>query len=324
MSPGRQTVLITGGAGFIGSHLAERLLHDGDRVVILDNFNDFYDPEIKRRNISLAEKKDPGGQLSVVEGDLRDASLVRRLFADNGFDLVYHLAAMAGVRPSIKSPALYFDVNVNGTLHILEAAVEHGQPGVLFASSSSVYGGSPNIPFSEDDPVNQPVSPYAASKKAGELICHTFHHLYGLDISCLRFFTVYGPRQRPEMAVHLFADKIEKGEKVPMFGDGNTSRDYTYIDDIIDGVLAAAERCKGYEIYNLGNNEPVKLNDLIRKLGSTLARSPVIEQLPLPAGDVLQTWADISKAARDLGYTPTIDLDEGLKRFVQWFRGSLT
>jgi UDP-glucuronate 4-epimerase len=320
MSPGKQTVLITGGAGFIGSHLAERLLRDGDRVVILDNFNDFYDPEIKRCNVSLIEKSDPGGQLSVAEGDLRDASLVKRLFTEYGFDLVYHLAAMAGVRPSIKSPALYFDVNVNGTLNILEAAIEHGQPGFLFASSSSVYGGSPNIPFREDDPVNQPVSPYAASKKAGELICHTFHHLYGLDISCLRFFTVYGPRQRPEMAVHLFADKIVKDQKVPMFGDGNSSRDYTYIDDIIDGVVAAAERCKGYEIYNLGNNEPVRLKVLIQKLGSALGREPDVDQLPMPAGDVLQTWADISKAGKKLGYSPETGLDEGLKRFVDWFR----
>ena len=315
-------ILVTGGAGFIGSHLVERLSRDGEakRIVLLDNFNDYYDPAIKRANVECVRHCCPDLDLVVAEVDLRDAAAVRKLFERESFGRVYHLAAMAGVRASIKQPLLYFDINVQGTIHLLQAAVACGKPPVVFASSSSVYGGSPRIPFTEDDPVNEPVSPYAASKKAAELACHTYHHLYGLDITCLRFFTVYGPRQRPEMAIHLFTRRILDGESVPMFGDGSTSRDYTYIDDIIDGVVAAGRRTGGYRIYNLGNSHPVALRDLIAKLGEALGVEPRIEQLPQPPGDVVRTWADLSRVGADLDYRPKIDLDEGLRLFVEWFK----
>ena len=320
MDSGSKMVLVTGGAGFIGSHLTERLIKQGERVVILDNFNDYYNPDIKIRNIERLRENTTEKQLLLVKGDLRDADLMNEIFKSQNIEKVYHLAAMAGVRYSIKNPDLYFDVNVNGTLNLLNAARDFGKPDIVFASSSSVYGGSPRIPFSEDDPVNAPVSPYAASKKAGELACYTWHHLYDMNITCLRFFTVYGPRQRPEMAIHLFARKILDGEKLPMFGDGSTSRDYTYIDDIVDGIIASGDNCKGYNIYNIGNNSPVKLKDLIEKIGRALEIEPVIEQLPIPPGDVLRTWADISRIEKDLGYKPETDLDQGLKKFVEWLK----
>ena len=313
-------VLVTGGAGFVGSHLVNRMLESGRRVVVLDNFNDYYDPALKRRNVDEIRSAYLQSDLEVVEGDLRDAEMLKELFRAHGFELVHHLAAMAGVRASIQNPVLYFDVNVQGTMNLLEAAVEAGRPPVVFASSSSVYGGSPHIPFSEDDPVNQPISPYAASKKAAELVCHTYHHLYGLDITCLRFFTVYGPRQRPEMAIHRFTRRMTEGRPVPMFGDGGTSRDYTYIDDVIDGVMAAADNCSGYRIYNLGNSHPIALRDLIERLASILGIEPEIDQQPQPPGDVECTWADISQAEKNLGYAPEIALDEGLRRFVEWFK----
>lgn len=320
MDSSSNMVLVTGGAGFIGSHLTERLIKQGKRVVILDNFNDYYNPDIKVRNIEKLREGVTEKQLLLVKGDIRDADLVKEIFKSQNISKVYHLAAMAGVRFSIQYPDLYFDVNVNGTLNLLNAAKDSGKVDFIFASSSSVYGGSPRIPFSEDDPVNSPVSPYAASKKAGELACYTWHHLYGMNITCLRFFTVYGPRQRPEMAIHLFAKKIIEGQKLPMFGDGSTSRDYTYIDDIVDGIIAAGEKCKGYNIYNIGNNSPVKLADLIAKIGRALEIEPRIEQLPIPPGDVLRTWADISRIEKDLGYQPTTDLDAGLKNFVDWLK----
>ncbi len=313
-------VLVTGGAGFIGSHLVNRLLESGRRVVVLDNFNDYYDPALKRRSVDEIRSAYPQSDLEVVESDLRDAEKMKELFRAHSFDLVHHLAAMAGVRASIQNPILYFDVNVQGTMNLLEAAVEAGRPPVVFASSSSVYGGSPHIPFREDDPVNQPISPYAASKKAAELVCHAYHHLHGLDITCLRFFTVYGPRQRPEMAIHRFTRRMTEGRPVPMFGDGGTSRDYTYIDDVIDGVMAAADNCSGYRIYNLGNSHPIALRDLIERLASILGVEPDIDQKPQPPGDVERTWADISQAEKNLGYTPEIALDEGLRRFVEWFK----
>jgi UDP-glucuronate 4-epimerase len=315
-------VLITGGAGFIGSHLAGRLLAAGRRVVILDNFNEYYDSQVKRKNIEEIRSAHPGADLEIVEGDIRNERLVRELLTSERFELVHHMAAMAGVRASIEKPALYFDVNVQGTVNLLEAMVVGGKPPLVFASSSSVYGGSPRIPFSEADPVNRPISPYAASKKAAELACYTYHHLQGLDITCLRFFTVYGPRQRPEMAIHSFARRLKEGRHIPMFGDGTTSRDYTYVDDVIDGAVNAGERCSGYRIYNLGNSHPIPLKNLIDKLGRAMGVEPEVERHPLPPGDVLQTWADISLAGSELGYTPKIDIDEGLRRFVQWFRAA--
>jgi UDP-glucuronate 4-epimerase len=314
------TVLVTGGAGFIGSHLVDRLLKEGRRVVVLDNFNDYYDPAVKRRNIEEILSAHPRAGLEVVEGDLRDAPAMKELFRSNSFELVHHLAAMAGVRASIERPLLYFDVNVQGMMNLLEAALGAGRPPIIFASSSSVYGGSPRIPFREDDPVNEPISPYAASKKAAELVCHTYHHLYGIDITCLRFFTVYGPRQRPEMAIHRFAHRMTEGRPVPMFGDGTTSRDYTYIDDVIDGVMAAAGNCSGYRIYNLGNSHPVTLHELIDRLAAVMGVAPAIDRQPQPPGDVERTWADISLARKDLGYHPQTGLDDGLRRFVEWFR----
>ena len=315
-------ILVTGGAGFIGSHLVERLLCGGEahNVVVLDNFNDFYDPTVKRRNMEEVRKAASGGDLEVFEGDLRDAAAVRELLTGERFDLIYHLAAMAGVRASIEQPLLYFDVNVQGTMNLLEAALAAGKPPVVFASSSSVYGGSPHVPFSEDDPVNQPISPYAASKKAAELVCHTYYHLHGLDITCLRFFTVYGPRQRPEMAIHRFTRRMLQGREVPMFGDGSTSRDYTFISDIIDGVVAAGAHIGGYRIYNLGNSSPVPLRELISRLAAALGIEPRIEELQQPPGDVVRTWADISRASAELGYNPKVGLDEGLRSFVEWYR----
>ncbi len=312
-------ILVTGGAGFIGSHLAGRLLRSGHRVVVLDNFNDYYNPEIKRGNVAELRVGSAGGELEVVEGDLLDAGLLRELFAGERFELVHHMAAMAGVRASIERPELYMRVNVQGTVNLLEAAVTGGRPPVVFASSSSVYGGNRKVPFREDDRVDHPISPYAASKKSAELICYTYHHLHRLDICCLRFFTVYGPRQRPEMAIHRFARRLSEGRAVPMFGDGDSSRDYTYIDDVVDGAVAAGEKTSGYRIYNIGNSEPVALRDLIARLGRAMGVEPEIEKLPMQAGDVQQTWADIGRAREELGYSPKVSLDDGLRRFVDWF-----
>lgn len=312
-------ILVTGGAGFIGSHLVGRLLSQGNRVVVLDNFNDFYNPKVKRQNIEEIKEEFRQGELEVIEGDLRDAELVDRLFADYQFDLVHHLAAMAGVRASIENPAAYFEVNVLGTVNLLESAVKCGKPPIVFASSSSVYGGSKKIPFREDNPVSRPISPYAASKKAAELACHTYHHLHRLDITCLRFFTVYGPRQRPEMAIHRFTRHLTEGRPIPMFGDGSTSRDYTYIDDVVDGAVAAGERCNGFAVINLGNSSPVELRRLIDILGRTLKVDPTIEDLPMPPGDVPRTWADITLAEKELGYKPSVQIEDGIERFVEWF-----
>jgi UDP-glucuronate 4-epimerase len=254
-------ILLTGGAGFIGSHVCERLLARGERVTVLDNFNDFYDPALKRANAAALR----GAR--IVEGDIRDQVLVARLFAEGAFDAVIHFAAMAGVRPSLLDPLHYEDVNVRGTLVLLEAARKSGRPRFVFASSSSVYGDNERVPFRESDDIHKPVSPYAATKRAGELVCYTYHHLYGLPISALRFFTVYGPRQRPEMAIHKFVRAAFSGERVPFYGDGSTRRDYTYIDDIVDGVVRALDRCAGYEVYNLGESATTSLAELVQEVG---------------------------------------------------------
>ena len=308
--------LISGAAGFIGSHLCERLLSEGWLVTGVDNFNDFYDPQEKRRNISTCVQN---GSFRMVEGDIRNANAMEAAFGDDT-DVVVHLAAMAGVRPSIEQPLLYADVNVHGTLVILEAARRRNIKKFIFASSSSVYGNNEKVPFSEDDSVDHPISPYAATKKACELICHTYHHLYDIPVTCLRFFTVYGPRQRPDLAIHKFARLIEAGEEIPIYGDGTMMRDFTYIDDVIDGVMASIERCDGFNTYNLGESQPVSVNDLVAGIEEALGKKAAKKHLPPQPGDVERTYADVSKAVRELGYDPRTPLESGLARFVEWFR----
>ena len=312
-------ILVTGGAGFIGSHVAHALLARGDSVVVIDDFNDFYDPALKRVNAaSLAEAG--GDRFELVEGDIRDAQRMSSLFETGGFEVVVHLAAMAGVRPSIADPLKYADVNIRGTQILLEQ-LKGEATRLVFASSSSVYGANENVPFSESHDIHQPVSPYAATKRAGELLCFTHHHLYHTPITCLRFFTVYGPRQRPEMAIHKFVRHCIEGRPIPFFGDGSTRRDYTYIDDIVQGVLCAVDRTSGYEIYNLGESETISLRELVDAIGEVVGVEPILDEQPLQPGDVLVTYANIDKARADLGYAPRTSLREGLERFLEWYRG---
>jgi UDP-glucuronate 4-epimerase len=308
--------LVTGAAGFIGSHLSERLLDNGFVVVGVDNFDDFYDPQIKRRNIEGCLKNK---NFRLIEADIRDNAAMDKTVG-SGIEIIVHLAAKAGVRPSIEKPLLYADVNINGTMVLVEAAKKHKVNKFIFGSSSSVYGNNKKIPFSEDDNVDFPISPYAATKKSGELICHTYHHLYGISITCLRFFTVYGPRQRPDLAIHKFAQLIEQGSPIPVYGDGSMMRDFTYIDDIIDGTVAAMNKCTGFSVYNLGESRPISVNDLIAEIEKALGKKAVKKYLPPQPGDVERTYADITKAAKDLGYNPKTDLRTGLARFVQWLR----
>jgi UDP-glucuronate 4-epimerase len=311
--------LVTGAAGFIGSHLVDRLLADGHEVVGLDNFDPFYPPEIKRANLADAAR-DP--RFSLIEADIRDARALRRVVAETRPDAIVHLAAKAGVRPSIEAPAQYADVNVLGTARLLEAAIElDPRPRFVFASSSSVYGDRPDAPFRESDPVDHPISPYAATKKACELLAYTFHHLHRLPVTGLRFFTAYGPRNRPDLAIAKFARLIEAGEPVPMYGDGSTRRDYTYVGDIVDGVVRALDRCRGHHLYNLGNSRPIALREMIVALGEALGKAPRIERLPEQPGDVQMTCADVALAEAELGYRPSTPFAEGLARFVGWFRG---
>ena len=309
--------VVTGGAGFIGSHLVDRLLRDGHRVEAVDNFDDFYAEPVKRANLAEAERH---AQFALHELDIRDRSGVERLFAERRPEVVVHLAARAGVRPSIEKPQLYADVNVNGTVSVLEAAVRAGAGKVILASSSSVYGNNPKVPFAEDDPVDHPISPYAATKKACELIAHVYHALHGMPITCLRFFTAHGPRCRPDLAVAKFTRLIDAGSRVPMFGDGTMKRDFTYVDDIIDGVVRAVERCDGYRIYNMGNSQPIGLRDMIEMIADALGRRAQIEPLPMQPGDVNITYADISRAQAELGYHPRTPFPDGLQRYVAWYR----
>ena len=313
-------ILLTGAAGFIGSHLADRLLARGEEVVGLDLFDTFYDPAIKERNLERARDH---ADFTLVCGDIRDADLLRSLPDDIG--AVVHLAARAGVRPSIENPALYSSVNVLGTTTLLDFARERGIRPFVFASSSSVYGNNETIPFHEDDRVDHPISPYAATKKAGELLCHTATHLDGITTVCLRFFTVYGPRQRPDLAIHKFARLLTAGEEIPMFGDGSTQRDYTFIDDILDGVegaLAFARREEArFEIFNLGESRTVSLSEMIQVLGEEMGVEPRIRRLPMQPGDVLRTWADVSRARELLGYDPRTGFREGIREFVAWLEG---
>jgi UDP-glucuronate 4-epimerase len=308
--------VVTGAAGFIGSHLTERLLDKGHAVVGVDSFDTFYDPQIKRRNIARSVENP---RFRLVEADIRDRAAMEQAGGDD-VDVIVHLAARAGVRPSIEQPALYCDVNVNGTVVMLEMARERRIKKFIFASSSSVYGNNKKVPFSETDNVDFPISPYAATKKAGELICHTYHHLYDIGMTCLRFFTVYGPRQRPDLAIHKFARLIEAGKPIPIFGDGTMRRDFTYIDDIINGVVAAIDKCADYQIYNLGESRPICVSDLIAEIENVLGKKAIRNHLPTQPGDVDQTYADVAKAQRELGYNPSTHIGTGLARFVQWLR----
>lgn len=310
--------LVTGGAGFIGSHLCERLLQSGHAVWALDDLNAFYDPLIKRRNLS--EIAALGSSFVFIEGDVSHRPCLDALFQNTHFDQVIHLAARAGVRPSLEEPALYQRVNVEGTVNLLEAARIAGVKKAVIASSSSVYGVNAKLPFAEDDPIFSPISPYAASKLACEALGHVYHHVYGMDVAMLRFFTVYGPRQRPDLAIHKFAARIAAGRPIEVFGDGSTARDYTYITDIVDGIMACTRQTFGFEIFNLGGAHPVTLSRLIELLELATGKKAAINRLPQQPGDVPRTWAAISKAASRLGYSPEITIDEGISRFVQWFR----
>lgn len=313
-------ILLTGVAGFIASHLAERLIVEGHEVLGIDSFDNFYDPALKWQNI---EEIGHHESFELLRGDIRDSSLLFGI--QQPVDAIIHIAARAGVRPSIRRPQLYYDVNVNGTLQLLEFARERGVKHVLFASSSSVYGNNEKVPFSEADRVDNPISPYAATKKAAELLCHSYNHLYGLTCLCLRFFTVYGPRQRPDLAIRKFARLLVEGEEIPMFGDGSTQRDYTYIDDIVDGVLGGlrwAEANPGaYEIVNLGESRTISLKEMIRVVSEEMGVEPRIRQFPMQPGDVERTYADISRARSLLGYNPRWEFREGVREFVKWFRG---
>jgi len=311
-------ILITGVAGFIGSSLTDVILNLGSYQVIgLDNFDDFYDRKIKINNLKNAIHNK---NFSFYDFDLRCNVSLYELFQKTKPDIVIHLAAKAGVRPSILDPLGYYDVNVNGTLNILETMRMFGTKRMIFASSSSVYGNCKLIPFSEEMSVDNPISPYAASKKAGELLCHTYHHLYSMDIFCLRFFTVYGPRQRPDLAIHKFTSALLNGEEIPLYGDGSTRRDYTHISDITQGILKAMENLHGYEIFNLGESYTTSLNELVATLEHATGKKAIKNIFPVQEGDVFQTYANITKARQFLGYTPTVKFEEGVFEYVKWFR----
>lgn len=312
-------VVVTGGAGFIGSHVTRRLLDDGHEVAVIDNFSDFYDPAIKRANVGSF-----GGRARIFEADITEAEAMRGILSEGKFDVVVHLAARAGVRPSIEDPRAYLETNITGTYNLLEAARAAGTKHFVFASSSSVYGLAKTVPFSEDLPLPQTLSPYAATKLAGEQLGGNFANLHGMRVVCLRFFTVYGPGQRPDLAIHKFTDMIEHGRPIPKFGDGNTRRDYTYVDDIVQGVLGAIDYARDgvetFDIFNLGESETTTLNELIAALESALGKRAEIQALPEQKGDMPRTSADITKARRLLGYDPRTRIAEGIPKFVAWYR----
>lgn len=321
------TILVTGGAGFIGSHLSEALLKKGNKVIIIDNFNSYYNPAIKRKNIEEIKQtcltndiKDE--LLEIFEGDIRDKEFLKKIFLEK-IDVVVHLAAMAGVRPSIEEPCLYYDVNIIGTLNLLEKCKENNINKFIFASSSSVYGNNKKVPFSEEDPVDEPISPYASTKKSGELLCHTYHHLYNIDTACLRFFTVYGPRQRPDLAIHKFTNLINKNESIPFYGDGSTSRDYTYIEDIVDGILGSIEYiCKNenvFEVFNIGGDKTVTLLEMVKTIEKALGKNAILNKMPMQPGDVNRTCADITRSRDLIKYNPKTSFENGIEKFVEWF-----
>ena len=312
-----RSVFVTGAAGFIGSHVSEALLARGDRVFGFDNFDPFYDRRIKERNLAPLSAHP---SFSFLEGDIRDAPALARWGEGTPPDALIHLAAKAGVRPSVADPAGYADVNVRGTVRVLEWARERRVPKVLFASSSSVYGGNTKVPFSEADFVDHPVSPYAATKKAGELLCHAYCHLYGMNVAALRFFTVYGPRQRPEMAIHRFTRRILAGEGIDLYGDGTSRRDYTYVEDVVSGVLGALTAPPGYRVYNLGESATISLLDLVALIERACGKAAVRRFRPPQPGDVPVTYADISRAREEIGYDPRTPIESGVSRFVEWYR----
>lgn len=319
-------ILVTGGAGFIGSHLSEFLVQqEQNQVFCIDNFNDFYHPEIKRNNIkSLIDK----ANYTLFEADITDYSALEKIFNQYSFDVIVHLAAMAGVRPSIQMPMYYTSVNINGTQHLLEMAKEFNVRHFVFGSSSSVYGENEKVPFAEEDFVDHPISPYAATKKAGELLCHTYHRLFKLNIACLRFFTVYGPRQRPDLAIHKFTRLIEEGNPIPVFGDGSTKRDYTFVEDIIDGTTKTIKWLENqdeprFEVYNLGESETIELSRLIELIEKSLDKKAIIDRQPMQAGDVPRTYADISRAVKYLDYSPKTKIEQGIPKFASWFKENI-
>lgn len=312
------TILVTGCAGFIGSSVVDRLLDSGEEVVGLDNMDSYYEPSIKKKNI---EHNLQNPNFYFKQTDIRDLKALEKIFKNFKIETIIHLAARAGVRPSIEAPLLYEDVNIKGTLNLLELSKIHKPANLIVASSSSVYGINKKVPFRETDNVDKAISPYAASKKACETFCYTYHHLYGLPIVCLRFFTVYGPRQRPEMAIHKFTRLIDKGQEIQMYGDGTSKRDYTYISDIVDGIIRSMDIKEGYEILNLGNSKVVELRYLIHLIEKNLGKKAIIKQLPDQPGDVPITYSDISKARALLNYAPQTSIEEGIEKFVKWYRG---
>lgn len=312
-------ILVTGAAGFIGSQVCEHFIRLGYQVTGLDNFDDFYAVEFKELNLAeLKTSKD----FTFYTADIRDSTALDNIFSDNKVDVVIHLAAKAGVRPSIESIGEYYDVNVNGTVCLLESMRKNDVRKMLFASSSSIYGNNPKVPFSEQDQVDNPISPYASTKKSGELLCHVYHHLYNFDISCLRFFTVFGPRQRPDLAIHKFTRLIDEGKPIPFYGDGSTSRDYTYIDDIVDGINCAVNHLNGYQLFNLGESNVVTLHHLVKTIENSLNKKAILNKQPMQPGDVSKTYADISKAKSEIGYNPKFDFETGISEFVKWYKAN--
>lgn len=319
-------IFITGGAGFIGSTTSERLLKEGNDIVTIDNFNNYYDPKLKEENLRIVENcaKQYHRSYQCIRGDIRDKEVMNKIFEENNFDAVIHWAANAGVRPSIEDPLYYVDVNINGLMNLLECMRLHHVKKLVFISSSSVYGNNKKVPFSEKDPVDNPISPYAATKKSGELLCYTYHALFDIDVSCLRYFTVYGPRQRPDLAINKFTRLMLEGKPIPMFGDGTTSRDYTYVDDIVDGTIRSLkytiDHQDVYEIFNLGGSHPISLKGLIDVIANTLGITPIIDQLPMQPGDVNITYSDYTHAKNLLDYEPQVRIEEGIRNFVDWYK----
>lgn len=309
--------LVTGGAGFIGSHLVDRLLKKEEKVIVLDNFNSFYPPSIKRKNIK-AHLNNP--HFTLIEADIRQRTALKDIFQSYRIDKVIHLAAQAGVRDSLINPFLYEDVNIRGTLNLLDVCKDYPLKSFIFASSSSIYGKSENLPFSEDEILPRPISPYGATKLSGEIICRTYHELYNIPIVCIRIFTAYGPRQRPEMAIHKFTHLIEEGKEVPLFGNGSSKRDYTYISDLVEGIIGILERDFKFEIFNLGGSHPIELTKIVTLIERSLSRKAKVRYLPSQPGEPSLTFANISKATQILNYKPKVGIEEGIEKFVSWYR----